>query len=168
MAHGSFTGVRIGIATAKAFSDSKHIKLTAVNSLEGLAYNINTNSNIICSLIDAKNDNVYYGIFEKKENLFSPIFPIGFDNINNVIKILKDKESITFIGDGALNYKELLLNNFPNSNFANSQECLASGVSIGKSGYYKYLNNEYGFSTVLSPLYLRKSQAEIALEEKNK
>ena len=68
MAHGSFTGLRIGIATAKAFSDSKHIKLTAVNSLEGLAYNINTNSNIICSLIDAKNDNVYYGIFEKKEN----------------------------------------------------------------------------------------------------
>ena len=168
MGHGSFTGVRIGIATAKAFSDSKNIKLTAVNSLEGLAYNLNTNNSIICSLIDDKKDNVYYGIYKKKENLFSPIFPIGFDNINNVIKILKNKESITFVGDGALNNKNLLLNNFANANFATTKECLASGISIGKCGYYKYLNNEYGLSTILSPLYLRKSQAEIALEEKNK
>ena len=60
---GSFTGIRIGVATAMAFSDSLGIKSIGISSLEALAYNIKENG-VICSLIDAKNDNVYVGIFE--------------------------------------------------------------------------------------------------------
>ena len=55
----SFTGVRIGISTAKAFADVYNFKTVGVSSLEGLAYNIKNdisllNINVICSLIDAK------------------------------------------------------------------------------------------------------------------
>ena len=64
---GSFTGIRIGIATAKAFSDVKKIPVVGVTSLEGLAYNLGS-SGLICSLIDAKNNNVYYGLFEFENN----------------------------------------------------------------------------------------------------
>ena len=59
---GSFTGIRIGIATIKAFADAKNIPVVGVTSLESLAYNI-TESGLIVSLIDAKNDNVYYSLF---------------------------------------------------------------------------------------------------------
>ena len=55
---GSFTGIRIGVATTKAFSDSLGIPAIGVSSLETLAYNVQDNG-VICSLIDAKNDNVY-------------------------------------------------------------------------------------------------------------
>ena len=56
---GSFTGIRIGIATIKAFADAKNIPVVGVTSLESLAYNI-TESGLIVSLIDAKNENVYF------------------------------------------------------------------------------------------------------------
>ena len=54
---GSFTGVRIGIATAKAFADSKNIPTVGVSSLEALAHNLNQDG-LICSLINANNGNV--------------------------------------------------------------------------------------------------------------
>ena len=54
---GSFTGIRIGTATAMGFSNSLNIESIGISSLEALAYNIKEPS-IICSLIDAKKDNV--------------------------------------------------------------------------------------------------------------
>ena len=60
---GSFTGIRIGIATIKAFSDSLGIPCIGVSSLEVLAYNIKENG-IICSTINCKNDNCYFALYE--------------------------------------------------------------------------------------------------------
>lgn len=62
---GSFTGIRIGISTVKAFADSKNIQAIGVSSLDGLAYNIE-NSGLTCCLIDAKNNNVYFGLFNNQ------------------------------------------------------------------------------------------------------
>ena len=59
---GSFTGIRIGLATIKAFADAKNIPVTGVTSLESLAYNVEQ-TGLIVSLIDAKNDNVYYSLY---------------------------------------------------------------------------------------------------------
>lgn len=60
---GSFTGVRIGIATAKAFADSKNIPTVGVSSLEALAYQLNIEGDI-CSFIDAGHGNAYGRIFQ--------------------------------------------------------------------------------------------------------
>ena len=58
---GSFTGIRIGVATCKAFSDSLNIPCVGISSLEVLAYN-SKNDGIICSTIDCKNDNLIFEI----------------------------------------------------------------------------------------------------------
>ena len=81
---GSFTGIRIGVSTIKAFIDVTDKKVVGVTSLEILAQNVKEDG-IICSLIDAKNENVYYGLFEKKENEYNQIEELKFDNINNSI-----------------------------------------------------------------------------------
>ena len=109
---GSFTGIRIGIATAKAFSDVKKIPVVGVTSLEGLAYNLGS-SGLICSLIDAKNNNVYYGLFEFENNELKNTFILSSDNIENVITYIDTLQtnysSISFIGDGAYLYKNLIV-----------------------------------------------------------
>ena len=168
---GSFTGVRIGVSTVKAFCDVTNIPTTSVSSLESLAYNtLNSNIenevNIVCSLIDAKNDNVYCGIFKKETNCFTQLEDLYAKNINEILDILTKYSSspILFVGDGAVFHKDLILENFSNSLFVENELNKQTSVSIGIAGFNKYNNGFYGDSNSLSPLYLRKSQAERALE----
>lgn len=168
---GSFTGVRIGVSTVKAFCDVTNIPTTSVSSLEGLAYNtlnsdIKNNSNIVCSLIDAKNDNVYCGIFKNENNCFIQLEDLCAKNINEVLALLEKYSSspILFVGDGSVYHKDLILEKFSNSLFIEDEFNKQTSVSIGIAGFNKYNKGIYGDSNSLSPLYLRKSQAERALE----
>ena len=68
---GSFTGIRIGVATVMSFVDSLKIPAIGITSLEALAYNVllnESNSTLICSLIDAKNYNVYFELYSASSN----------------------------------------------------------------------------------------------------
>lgn len=180
---GSFTGVRIGIATCKAFSDSKNIPTVGISSLEALAHNLNENG-LICSLINANNGNLYAGFFEivNNQTVKSKLTFLTLKNSNGEItlnplrdfimendEILLNYSNIYFTGDGAILYKDLInkliLQKFKITVCENNN---STGISLGKIGYTKYKKGEYGDSSFLSPIYLRKSQAELALEEKLK
>lgn len=159
---GSFTGIRIGVATVKAFSDSLQIPTIGVSSLEALAYNVKTDG-LICSLIDAKNSNVYFSLYELKNNTYKLIENYLADKIDNVLNIIKKyNKKITFVGDGAIVNKEIILNSIPNCNFTTLNDL--SSYSLALAGLDSYKSNK--FEDVL-PLYLRKPQAERMLEEKN-
>ena len=200
---GSFTGVRIGIATIKAFADVKNIPVVGVSSLESLAYNVvadlpqilSENSQavditpstlkrtLICSLIDAKNENVYYGLYSVSDNLKECEQILIFtDAISVAIEKIKANtnnfDNIIFVGDGALVYKDIILqekaltNNMSNTPkqfsiyFACEEKNFQNSISLALAGFSKYQKAQFGDSSSLSPLYLRKSQAERALEEK--
>ncbi len=186
---GSFTGVRIGISTAKAFTDVYNFKTVGVSSLEGLAYNVkddinllnntsetnlyqenaknvneytNKNNPIICSLIDAKNENVYYGLFDENFNHIESLSTCPIDEL--IDKLKGFNKPIAFIGDGAIAYKEKLKSSLTSTNFFEGEKNLASSISIAKFAYTKYVNGNY--NSFLSPMYLKKSQAERSLEER--
>ena len=164
---GSFTGIRIGIATMKAFADVTNIKTVSVTSLESLSYNIEEDG-IIIPIIDCKNNNVYSAIFSKENNTYKQIGKNISDNIDNAISLYKanaENKNITFVGDGSILYKDLLTSRLSNK-LIFSNKNTQSGISLAKCAYDKYLEGLYGDSNNLSPLYLRKSQAERALVEK--
>ena len=153
---GSFTGIRIGIATTKAFSDSLNIKAIGISSLEALAYNVKE-SEVICTIIDAKNNNVYSSIFENTGEQYIVSRKFDFENIFDLLEDLKKCEyKITFVGDGAVKYKNDILKYLPASNFSLDNDL--SAYNLGLAGYNHYLEEK--FDDVL-PLYLRKSQAEL-------
>ena len=156
---GSFTGIRIGVGTVLAFKDSLNIPSVGISSLEALAYNINTDG-IICSLIDAKNNNVYFGVFEKKNNIVTQLEEFSFKTIDEIIPILQKYNKIIFVGDGSTQHKEFLHSNFNTSTFSDKNDL--SSFSLGLAGLSAY-NKNINFD--LMPLYLRKSQAERALEK---
>lgn len=171
---GSFTGVRIGVSTIKAFCDVTNVPTASVSSLEGLAYNtlssnINNTTNIVCSLIDAKNDNVYCGIFKNENNGFIQLEDLCANSINEILNILSKYclSTILFVGDGAVYHKNLILERFSNSIFVEDHLNKQTSVSIGIAGFNKYNKGVCGDSNFLSPLYLRKSQAERALDGEN-
>lgn len=169
---GSFTGLRIGIATIKGFALSLNKKVIAVPTLLGLAYNISNFDGIICSIIDAKNDNVYSAIYDKdiSNNLYQVDDYIS-DNISVLIDKLKKVDGdIMFVGDGVSKYKSLLLDNLQSNTsnilFAPDYLNCQYASSVARAGLDMAKQNNYSDSDKLSPLYLKKSQAERELDEK--
>ena len=161
---GSFTGIRIGVGTVLAFQDTLEIPCIGISALEALVYNTDQEG-LICSLIDAKNNNVYFGLYELKNGEYSQIGNFEFKTIEEIISILNPYSSkgITFVGDGAIVNKDYIQENLDNCIFCDKNNL--SSYSLGLAGYNAY---KKGIETSLIPLYLRKSQAERALEEKNK
>lgn len=160
---GSFTGIRIGVGTVLAFQDTLNIPCVGISSLEALAYNVKQDG-IICSLIDAKNNNLYLGLFKLENNEYTQIRDLEFKTISEITDLLKEYQTpITFVGDGAIFHKDFIQENFANCLFCEQNQL--SSYSLGIAGLNTY---KKGIQTSLMPLYLRKSQAERALEEKNK
>ena len=113
---GSYTGIRIGVSTVKALVEVNKIKIASVTSLEVLAENILENS-IKVALIDARNDQVYCGIFDNKNNLLEDYIA---DSIDFAIQKISNYvgKNICISGSGAIKYKDLLLEKIPNIKFA--------------------------------------------------
>ena len=161
---GSFTGIRIGIATTKAFVDALNKDAIGISSLEALAYNVKEEA-LIYSLIDAKNKNVYAGVFKHKGEEYIQINELIADNINNILDLAKsNKENIIFVGDGAVNYKNEIIKEIGNSRILDNK---LKAEYIGLAGFNKYKKNNTNEKNSLSPLYLKKTSAERMLEEKN-
>ena len=160
---GSFTGIRIGISTIKAFADSLNIKAIGINSLEALSYHVKT-CGLVCSLLDAKKDNVYCEIFEHTDESYFVRRIASFENIEHFLLELQNLKlayPLTFVGNGAIHYKEKILKYLPNSKFTLNHDL--SAIYVGKAGMYHYQNE---IISNLEPLYLRKSEAEQKWEEK--
>ena len=170
---GSFTGIRIGVATVKAFCDSKDIIPIGISSLESLAYSIKNNSKIICSIINAKNNNCYFALYEKsKDNTLQTLIEPEAENIDTTLSILNsynldtlDNKVISFVGDGSKVYKDKILEIFPNSIISNEKNDILDSYNLGLAGFDKYSSGEE--IEELLPLYLKKPQAQIQLEKKD-
>lgn len=151
---GSFTGLRIGVATCKAFSDSLNIPCIGISSLEVLAYNIKNNG-IICSTIDCKNDNCYFALYELSNGTYSILEEPSAKTITEVLDLLNTKYAnkiINFIGNGLTE---------------KCTNCYLDVQNLGIAGYKKFINNNNSGENIL-PLYLKKPQAQQQLEEKLK
>lgn len=164
---GSFTGIRIGVSTIKAFVDVYNKPSIGISSLEGLAYNLK--DEYICSILDAKHDNVYCRLYKRNYTLngYTPISEYLSDNIDTcLLEVSKYRDNtITFVGDASALYNDKIKSTFKNSNFADNNLNLQNAVSVGKAAYFRYINNLE--CPALSPLYLKKSQAELMLNKNN-
>lgn len=168
---GSFTGIRIGVSSCKAFSDSLNIPCVGISSLEVLAYNIQ-NDGIICSTIDCKNNNCYFALYELNSGNYNVLIEPCAKSINDVLDLLNSQyynKCISFVGDGIPSEKlhSIYDNNADSEVTKNIISSYLNVENLGTAGYKKFINNKKIGEEIL-PLYIKKPQAQIQLEEKLK
>ena len=98
---GSFTGIRIGLATAKALGQVLGLKIAEVPSLYAAALGANRFEGLICVVLDARRSQVYAAVYDCRWGELTEIMPEGAYDVEAVTEILNDKDQpVYFLGDG--------------------------------------------------------------------
>ena len=159
---GSFTGLRIGSATAKGLGLALKKPLIAIPTVEGLAYNLYDISGLICPIMDARRKQVYTGIYRFTDHQLRVVEDQMAVPMETVIEKLNQYgEAVTFLGDGVPVFHELIAEKMtvPYS-FAPAHVNKQRAAAVAALGeiYYRQGKTETAMEHV--PDYLRVSQAE--------
>ncbi|MDD3173328.1 MAG: tRNA (adenosine(37)-N6)-threonylcarbamoyltransferase complex dimerization subunit type 1 TsaB [Herbinix sp.] len=159
---GSFTGLRIGSATAKGLGLALNKPIIPVPTLDGLAYNLYATDKLICPMMDARRGQVYTGLYEFDQNEFQirkQQTAIAVEDILEEINQLG--QEVIFLGDGVPVYKEIIEQKAKvKYNFAPIHLNRQRAGAIGALGTLYYQKNIIQTASQHEPVYLRLSQAE--------
>lgn len=164
---GSFTGLRIGIATIKAFAHVFDKPIVGVSTLEGLAFNLSFNG-IIIPMIDARRNRIYTGIYKWEKGNLNNILAPTIMEIDELLELLNKNYNNIIINGNAVNiYKKRIMNILGNKvNFAPIISNSCNAASIAELAILKQHKYNYGNYFNLVPDYLRESQAQRELKKK--
>ena len=157
---GSFTGVRIGIATVKGLAFSFNTPCIAVSTLHSIACNFLGENAVICAVMDARRGQFYNALFEVRGNSVERLCPDRAISAEDLKKELGQFQSVIIAGDGAkLCYESVGLKN---TVLADDDKIFQNAVGVSRAAKGKELISEKN----LFPIYLRPSQAERELKLK--
>ena len=166
---GSFTGLRIGMATAKAMAHVNNIPLIGVNSLEILGANMDLCNRNICSILDAQRNQVYMNKYILKDDKITELEEISIKPIDELLEeISSSNEDWVLVGEAVYKYKEKIeeISNITIPSPANNITKASTLCFVARD---KMLANDQVYNCYnINPMYIRKSQAEEQSEEKQK
>ena len=162
---GSFTGLRIGIATVKGLAAAFDTPVAGVSSLEAVAYNFAATDKEIYVITDARNKNVFYASYRRIGDGTQQILAPDIAGLEEIVE--KISAPCIFAGDGIFKYSEILVKN-KNIILAPLHLAMPSATGVAMGAQKLADEQKLVSSDELLPMYLRKSQAEQELEEKSK
>lgn len=147
---GSYTGLRIGVSTAKGLCYAIDKPLIAVNSLKSLANTYNGNANFIIPLFDARRMEVYSAIYHKDLNLIEDVRAVivDYDSYSGVLS----KGKTVFLGPGAEKCQTII--NHENATFDLITDVSSTGMmSLAEE---KFQNKQFEDVAYFEPFYLKE------------
>jgi tRNA threonylcarbamoyladenosine biosynthesis protein TsaB len=162
---GSFTGLRIGVAAIKGLSFATGKPAAAVPTLRALAWNTPHAAYPVCPLLDARKNEVYAALYSHDGQSLRQTMP------ETVISLARLGERLSgrtlFTGEASLLYRAELEKLFGDAAlFAPLSAILPSAASVAELGLEMLRNGRAADIDSLSPLYIRRPEAEVAWEKK--
>jgi tRNA threonylcarbamoyladenosine biosynthesis protein TsaB len=157
---GSFTGLRIGIGTAKGLAEALGKPLVGVSSLKALALQAGVVSQLIFALIDARRGEVYYAAYHQEHG---SLVDVVEESVGPPAAALeKVVAPCLFIGNGAMRYKSFFagrLGAMPGVAWA--PENIIRAAAVARLGHERLCNGDFDDVAAFAPLYLRPSDAQV-------
>ena len=167
---GSFTGLRIGSATAKGLALALDKEIVSVPTVDAMAFNLWGTANQICPLMDARRNQTYTGLYEFEGDTFKTILPQCVVMIDEIIDIINESGRKTiFLGDGIDVFKEYIAEHITVPyTFAPAMSNKQRAASVAVLGGRLYEEGKAEAAADHKPDYLRLSQAERERQEKER
>ncbi|MEY8390836.1 tRNA (adenosine(37)-N6)-threonylcarbamoyltransferase complex dimerization subunit type 1 TsaB [Lachnospiraceae bacterium] len=159
---GSFTGLRIGSATAKGLGFVLGKPLIQVPTVEGLAYNLWGSSKLVCPLMDARRNQVYTGLYAFAQESLQVLIPQCAVGIDEIISRVNERDCpVVFLGDGVSVFRMFIEDNCQVSySFAPAHLNKQRAAAVAALGCIYYRQGKLQTAAQHRPDYLRLSQAE--------
>lgn len=164
---GLFTGLRVGIATAKAMASALRVPVIGLSSLDLLAHQVRHSPRLIVPVIDGKRGEVFSATYRHVQGgiqrLSEPRVGTAADLAN---ELRARREEALLVGDGALRYADVLAEDSGQIELGQVGTQWPSAADLVELAQPRALREEFVQAWELEPLYLRKSDAEINWDAK--
>ncbi|MBI4778338.1 tRNA (adenosine(37)-N6)-threonylcarbamoyltransferase complex dimerization subunit type 1 TsaB [Candidatus Desantisbacteria bacterium] len=161
---GTFTGLRIGVSTAKGLGYALGVQIAEVISLDALAANIP--SGIVCPIMDAMRGEVYAAFYEhgKRRSKYMLIKPE--DLVQKILEKSDSRHQVTLLGDGVMLWGEFFAKRLPEIvSFAPSHNSYIKAINVAGIGMDMLIDGRGKKPEEIIPFYLRASSAETSATE---
>lgn len=166
---GSFTGLRIGVSTAKGLAWAENKPCASVSTLEAMAWQLSGMDGMICTAMDARRQQIYNALFEMKDGVLSRLTPDRAISLEDLQKELENtKKTQIIVGDGAQLCYNALKECGISVKMAPPHLLYQTAWGVARAALEQIHNNTLTDSAGLIPNYHRLSQAERERQEKMK
>ncbi len=158
---GLFTGLRVGVATAKAMASALRIPVIGVSSLDLVAFPVRWSNRRIVSVIDARRGEVFTGSYRQVPGGLQRVSPHVLESPEQLASELQALgEEYLAVGDGALRYGEVL-SDISRLEVADLGLAHPSAGSLVQLAHARALREDFESPWEIQPVYLRKADVEI-------
>jgi tRNA threonylcarbamoyladenosine biosynthesis protein TsaB len=158
---GLFSGLRVGVAAAKALGHALRVPTIGVPSLDLLAFPVRYSSRLIVPAIDARRGELFYALYRQVPGGAQRLSPYQLGSPDDLAsELLARNEDCLVVGDGALRYQEILTG-VSGCEAGDATSAYPSAAALVELAHPRALREEFVPPWELQPLYLRKSDAEI-------
>lgn len=158
---GLFTGLRVGVATAKAMASALKIPMVPVTSLDLLAFEVRWSPRRIVSVVDARRGEVFYAFYRQVPGGVQRLSEMRCASPEELCsEIQATGEEVLAVGDGALRYQENL-SDLTRVEVEDAGLAFPSPAALVQLAHARALREDFVNAWDLQPVYLRKADAEI-------
>ena len=162
---GSFTGLRIGLSTVKGLAFATGKPVAAVPTLQALAWNLPYAAYPVCPMLDARKNEVYAALYIFDGTVLEQVMPEMTIPIRGLAEKMSRKT--LFTGEAAHLYRQEIEQHFGNTAlFAPLSAALPSAATVAEVGLDMIKNGKQTDPDSLTPLYIRRPEAEVAWEKR--
>lgn len=164
---GLFTGMRVGIATAKTLAQSLGVPIVGLASLDVLAFSAQYARRLVCAALDAKRGEVFAAFYRPVPGGVTRV--TQFEAVSPSLlaaELEARREDVLVVGSGGLVYRGILGEAGSRVEFASAAYANPSASALVELAIPRFQREEYDRLYDLQPIYLRKSDAEIAWDKR--